>query len=239
MADLRFCGMIGDMRSILEGELQHIRDSIAVMGAQTVDATARAVQALIRHDRAEASSVKHEDKALDAARYNIEQECFVALATQQPVARDLRILIAASIIAVELERCGDYAKGIAKAARRIARCDDDMPTFNLAEMDALARDMLNRSIQAFLNADVQMANEVIAADGRLDQAYSALLTQTLIAMSSNPKHIESGLQLLRAAHNLERLGDRATNIAERVLFVESGDLPGSVNQPDSGRIPTA
>jgi phosphate transport system protein len=175
------------MRSILEGELQHIRDSIAVMGAQTVDATARAVQALIQRDRAEASSVKHEDKALDAARYNIEQECFVALATQQPVARDLRILIAASIIAVELERCGDYAKGIAKAARRIAQCDGDMPTFNLAEMDALARDMLNRSIQAFLNADVQMANEVIAADGRLDQAYSALLTQTLDSNEQQPK----------------------------------------------------
>jgi phosphate transport system protein len=228
--------MIEAMRSVLEGELRHIRDNIAVMGAQTVDATARAVQALIQRDRAEASNVKHEDKLLDVARYDVEHDCLVALATQQPVARDLRILIAASIIAVELERCGDYAKGIAKAARRT---NSDMPTFNLAEMDALARDMLDRSIKAFLNCDVQMAQEVIAADSRLDQAYNDLFAQTMAMMSSNPKYIEDGLRLLRAAHNLERLGDRATNIAERVLFIESGDLPSDVNQQAPNQVPAA
>jgi len=225
------------MRSVLEGELRHIRDSIAVMGTQTVDATARAVQALIQRDRAEASNVRQEDKLLDAARYDIERDCLVALATQQPVAIDLRMLIAASIIAVELERCGDYAKGIAKAARRIAQCDSGMPTFNLAEMDALARTMLDRSIQAFLNRDAQAAREVIEADSRLDQAYNDLLAQALATMSSNPKHIECGLQLLRAAHNLERLGDRATNIAERVLFIESGDLPSNAKPENTDQVP--
>jgi phosphate transport system protein len=114
-----------------------------------------------------------------------------------------------------------------------------MPTFNLAEMDALARDMLDRSIKAFLNCDVQMAQEVIAADSRLDQAYNDLFAQTMAMMSSNPKYIEDGLRLLRAAHNLERLGDRATNIAERVLFIESGDLPSDVNQQAPNQVPAA
>jgi len=227
--------MIEDMRSVLEGELQHIYDSIGVMGAQTVDATARSIQALIQRDRAEASNVKLEDKALDAARYDVERDCLVAMATQQPVARDLRVLIAASIVAVELERCGDYAKGIAKAARRIAQSEGNLPTFNLSEMDELARNMLQRSVQAFLNRDVQMAKEVIETDERLNQAYKDLLARVLATMSSDPKYIESGLYLLRAAHNLERLGDRATNIAERVLFVESGDLPSNTNPGDSGQ----
>jgi len=227
--------MIEGMRSVLEGELQHIYDSIGVMGAQAVDATARSIQALIQRDRAEASNVKLEDKALDAARYDVERDCLVAMATQQPVARDLRVLIAASIVAVELERCGDYAKGIAKAARRIAQSEGDMPTFNLTEMDELARNMLQRSVQAFLNRDTQMAKEVIETDERLNQAYKDLLAHVLAMMSSDPRYIENGIYLLRAAHNLERLGDRATNIAERVLFVESGDLPSNTNPGDSGQ----
>jgi phosphate transport system protein len=141
-------------------------------------------------------------------------------------------LIAASIIAVELERCGDYAKGVAKAARRIARCDSGISTFNLADMDRLARDMLERSTQAFLNRDVQTAEQVLDDDDRLDRMYNELLSSTMTTMSSHPQHIECGIWLLHAGHSLERIGDRATNIAERVIFVETGDLPGDLNVHD-------
>ncbi|MCL6509629.1 MAG: phosphate signaling complex protein PhoU [Anaerolineae bacterium] len=220
------------MRSVLEGELRSIREGITALSTRAVDATARAVHALIQRDFDEARDVKREDKAVDDFRYDIERACLTALATQQPVARDLRELIAASIIAVELERCGDYAKGVAKAARRIARCDSGISTFNLADMDRLARDMLERSTQAFLNRDVQTAEQVLDDDDRLDRMYNELLSSTMTTMSSHPQHIECGIWLLHAGHSLERIGDRATNIAERVIFVETGDLPGDLNVHD-------
>ncbi|MCS7056245.1 MAG: phosphate signaling complex protein PhoU [Thermoflexales bacterium] len=220
------------MRSVLQGELQSVRDSIAMLSAQAVDATARAVDALIHRNFDQAREVKRDDKATDALRYDIERACLTAIATQQPVAHDLRELIAASIIAVELERCGDYAKGVAKAARRIARHDNGIPTFNLADMDRLARDMLQRSTRAFLDGDVQAARQVLEDDDRLDQLYNALLSQTMAAMTDNPRYIECGIWLLHAGHSLERIGDRATNIAERVIFVATGELVGDLNTHD-------
>lgn len=226
------------MRSVLEGELQGIRDGIAALSAQAVDATARAVNALINRNFDEAREVKRDDKAVDALRYDIERACLTAMATQQPVAHDLRELIAASIVAVELERCGDYAKGVAKAARRIARCDSGIPTFNLADMDRLARDMLTRSTRAFLEGDVEAARQVIEDDDRLDQMYDALLSQTMATMAAHPQHIECGTWLLHAGHSLERIGDRATNIAERVIFVATGNVVGDLNVHDSGSVRT-
>lgn len=220
------------MRSVLEGELRGIRDGIAALSAQAADATERAVDALVHRNFDEAREVKRDDKVVDKLRYEVERACLVAMATQQPVARDLRELIAASIIAVELERCGDYAKGVAKAARRIARCDSGIPTFNLADMDRLARDMLERSTRAFLDGDVQAARQVLDDDDRLDQMYNALLSQAMDVMAKHPQHIECGTWLLHAGHSLERIGDRATNIAERVIFVATGDLPGDLNVHD-------
>lgn len=223
------------MRSILEGELQSVRDGITALGAQVVDATARAVDALVNRNFDEAREVKRDDKAMDALRYDIERVCLAAMATQQPVAHDLRELIAASIVAVELERCGDYAKGVAKAARRIARSDGGIPLFNLPDMDRLARSMLERSTRAFLEGDVQLAQQVLEDDERLDQMYNALLAQVMNAMADSPRHIESGMWLLHAGHSLERIGDRATNVAERTIFVATGELTGDLNAHDSGQ----
>ncbi|GIV83088.1 MAG: phosphate transport system regulatory protein PhoU [Candidatus Roseilinea sp.] len=223
------------MRSILEGELQNVRDGIAALSMRAVNATARAVNALINRNFDEAREVKQDDKVMDAQRYEIERACLAAMATQQPVARDLRELIAASIVAVELERCGDYAKGVAKAARRIARCDSGIPTFNLSDMDRLGRSMLERSTRAFLEGDVQLAQQVLEDDDRLDQMYNALLSQAMAAMADRPQHIECGTWLLHAGHSLERIGDRATNIAERVIFVVTGDITGDLNVHDAGQ----
>lgn len=227
--------MIEAMRSILEGELQSVRDGITALVAQAVDATARAVDALVSRNFDEAREVKRGDKAMDALRYDIERVCLAAMATQQPVAHDLRELIAASIVAVELERCGDYAKGVAKAARRIARSDGGISTFNLLDMERLARSMLERSTRAFLEGDVQLAQQVLEDDERLDQMYNALLTQVMNAMADSPRHIESGVWLLHAGHSLERIGDRATNVAERAIFVATGELTGDLNAHDAGQ----
>ncbi len=217
------------MRSTLEGELREIRDGISRLGTRAVEATTRAVDALVHRNFEEAREVKQEDKATDALRYDVERICLFAMATQQPVARDLRQLIAATIVAVELERCGDYAKGVAKAARRIARCDSGIPSFNLTGMERLACDMLERSTQAFLASDTQAARQVLEDDDRLDQMYNELLSSTMSLMAAQPQHIECGMWLLHAGHSLERIGDRATNIAERVIYVETGEVTGDLN----------
>ena len=145
------------------------------------------------------------------------------------MARDLRVLAATALVAVELERCGDYAKGIAKAARRITRTNADISTYNLSQMDILARDMLDRSVNAFISVDGRAALQVIEDDNRLDQMYNELLTQVITDMTSDALHIEGGTWLLHAGHCVERLADRATNIAERVIFIETGTLPGDMN----------
>jgi phosphate transport system protein len=217
------------MRTLFERELSEIREGILILSAQATGATARAVAALINRNFDEAREVKRDDKLMDALRYRVENECLLVLATQQPVARDLRELVAATFVAVELERCGDYAKGIAKAARRITRSDSGIGTSTLGDMDAQVRDMLKKSADAFLSRDVEAAYAVIKSDEVVDKQYSALLSDTMHAMSGNVNHIECGTWLLHAGHCLERIGDRATNIAERVIFVETGELTGDLN----------
>jgi phosphate transport system protein len=184
---------------------------------------------LIHHNFDEAREVKRDDKLMDALRYKVENDCLLVMATQQPVARDLRELVAATFVAVELERCGDYAKGIAKAARKTTRSDSGLGVFNLAEMDVLVREMLTQASEAFLKRDVETARRVITADAAVDRQYNLLLDSTMHAMSENIRHIECGTWLLHAGHCLERLGDRATNIAERVIFVETGEITGDMN----------
>jgi phosphate transport system protein len=222
------------MRSVLERELNDIRNGISSLSSQAVNATARAVDALVTRNFDEAREVKREDKATDQLRYEVENACLLALATQQPVAHDLRELVAATFVAVELERCGDYAKGVAKAARRISRCDSGIDVYNLREMDRAARDMLERSTQAFLSNDVQTARGVLADDDRVDRLYNEMLQHTMSEMAANPSHIECGTWLLHAGHCLERIGDRATNIAERVIFVATGDNPGDLDASEGG-----
>jgi phosphate transport system protein len=222
------------MRSVLERELKDIRDGIMALSTQVVNATARAVDALVLRNFDEAREVKREDKATDQLRYEVENACLLSLATQQPVARDLRELVAATFVAVELERCGDYAKGIAKAARRVSRCGSTIDMFNLREMDGAARDMLERSTQAFLNNDEPAARQVLADDERVDLLYNEMLRHTMSEMLADPSRIECGTWLLHAGHCLERIGDRATNIAERVIFVTTGDNPGDLNVNEPG-----
>jgi phosphate transport system protein len=226
---LTLAAQVTNMRTHFTQELGRVRDNIRTMGTQVNQATARAVDALIKRDFQEAREVKRGDRTTDQLRYDVETECITLMATQQPVARDLRELAASALVAVELERCGDYAKGVAKAARRISRVNADINTYNLRQMDTLARDMLNRSVSAFVGVDSKVARQVIDDDNHLDQMYNELLALVTNDMTANAMHIEGGTWLLHAGHCLERLADRATNIAERVIFVETGTLPGDLN----------
>ncbi len=218
------------MRTHFDHELAAIRARILDLGGRVSDATARAVHALTHLDVQEAQDVKRDDRTSDELRYAIENACLVSMATQQPMARDLRALLGAAFVAVELERCGDYAKGIARAARRIARGPAAEPvTFNLLDMSAAALGMLARSLAAFAAADPLAARAVIAEDEGLDALYDTLLKAVVARMSAEPDFSERGIWLLHAGHCLERIGDRATNVAERVVFITTGSLTGDLN----------
>lgn len=217
------------MRTQFDKELADIRNSIRQLGAQASNATARAIESLINRNLKEARAVKHDDLSSDTLRYEIENLCLNVIATQQPVARDLRELTAATFVAVELERCGDYAKGIAKAARRIIRANSQVGTFAIREMADQARLMLDQSVDAFVRQDAALARELIDMDQIVDAHYDALLQQVTADMSLQTDHIEGGIWMLHAGHCLERIGDRATNIAERVIFLDTGVFTGDLN----------
>jgi phosphate transport system protein len=191
---------------------------------------------LLNRDLNEAREIKREDETSDALRYAIENACVVTMATQQPMARDLRALLGAAFVAVELERCGDYAKGVAKAARRIIRAAPAPDSeFNLAQMAEAARSMLDRSVAAFAANDPEAAKTVMTADDSLDALYDALLKAVVARMSADPAFADHGIWLLHAGHCLERIGDRATNIAERVVFIATGAITGDTNDHDVER----
>lgn len=213
-------------RSLFDRELTEIRDGIQEMGRQAAQATQHATHALAQNNFDEAQQVKLNDKETDALRYKIENICLTTIATQQPVARDLRELLAATFVAVELERCGDYAKGVAKAARKINRANSDAAFAHapFAALSSAAQSLLERGIAAYMNHDADAAQKVIDDDAQLDDLYQALIQTASSAMSQKPSLIETGIWLMHAGHCLERIGDRATNIAERVIFIETGAL---------------
>jgi len=217
------------VRTLFDRELEQIRAGIRQIGDQASQAIAKAVDALVRRDLEAARAVKREDVAADQLRYTIENLCLTVIATQQPVARDLRELTGATFVAVELERCGDYAKGIAKAARRIIRNQSPVASFGLPDMASYARAMLDRSVEAFIRQDVAAARDIIQMDDEVDRYYDELLTQATSDMTTDPSHIEGGIWILHAGHCLERIGDRATNIAERVIFLDTGVFAGDLH----------
>jgi phosphate transport system protein len=217
------------MRTLFSRELTQISENIRQLGVQVNQAAARAVTALVNHDFAEAREVKRSDKSTDQLRYEIENQCLISMATQQPVASDLRRLVAATFVAVELERCGDYAKGVAKAARRLSRANSPSGAYNLSEMQAFASGMVDRAVIAFINVDVPAARVIIADDDHIDAMYDDLVRKVTRDMSEDFTQIESGTWLIHAGHCIERIADRATNIAERVMFIHSGDLTGDLN----------
>lgn len=212
-------------RTLFDRELDHIRATLQTLGERADNATERAMQALVDRDFDAAMLVKQEDATSDKLRYDLEHECVTVMATQNPVARDLREVLAATFVATELERCGDYAKGIAKAARRISHNSNaDFGPYNLLDMSRAARELLQRSTKAFLNKDADAARALVDDDEYINKLYNDFVVYATTLMTNDPANIEDGIWLMHAGHCLERIGDRATNIAERVIFMQEGAL---------------
>lgn len=214
--------MIGT-RALLDKELTHIRDNIIRLGDMVDKSIEKAMEALSNRDAFLAQAVVDGDEEVNHLRYEIEQECLRVLATQQPAAVDLRTVIAAIHLTVELERIGDHASGIARLVERLDMEDEIDSLHKLPKMAKRARQMVQEGITAFIDHDADLAHNMIKQDDKIDKQYRRLFRETIEEMKLE-EYVRRATFLLWAGHNLERIGDRATNIAERVIFMVTGEF---------------
>jgi len=205
-------------------QLETIHNELRALGELVAAAIARAVDALTEQDIAAARSIVADDQHIDRAQYALEEHAVAVIATQQPVAGDLRRLIAAIAIASELERIADYAKGIAKLTIRDAERPWVPVPDGLAQMAEQARAMLYSALAAFIQQDAAAAWRLREADDRVDALSKRVAAGLFDLLRHRPASTERVADLLFVAHNLERMADRTTNIAERVIYMVSGDV---------------
>jgi phosphate transport system protein len=217
-------------RSVLDKTLNDVRDDVLRLGSMVNRMTEMAVRALADRNTALAREVRAIEPENDRLRYQIEERCVEALAMQGPFATDLRYLVASTHIAVELERMGDYANGIAKVAIRLEDQTQLPRPISIGEMQKLCEAMLNKALDAYVSRDVVLARDVDAMDDELDDLNRANMRAIVSHMAEHPEAVTRGQQLVKVVHNLERMGDRASNIAERVIYALTGEL--YVNKPE-------
>ncbi|MAF39080.1 MAG: phosphate transport system regulatory protein PhoU [Chloroflexi bacterium] len=218
------------VRADFDKNLEHLEAELLLLGEMVEKAIIKAMDALERRDLTMAYEVVAEDDLIDEKRFELEEKCIDLIATQQPLAVDLRTLLAVLHIAVELERMGDYAEGIGKICMIIG---DDEPVATpkqLPEMAQMGIAMLRRSLKSLMDRDTDLANDVWDSDDEVDALYDGVCHQIFLDMGQHPKTIEAATHFLWVAHDLERIADRATNIAERVIFVVTGRI-GRYKQP--------
>ena len=211
-------------RGALERELERIRSDILRMGSLVERAIERSVQALKDRDPDLAQQVINDDAEINQLRYDIEEHCLELIATQQPAASDLRMVIAATHLAVELERMADHAAGTAEITRRIYQEPLLKPLIDLSIMAKVAQEMIHAALDAFVAFDADAAQKVAARDDEMDGLYQQVFRELLTYMLEDPRNISRATYLLWVAHNLERIGDRVTNVCERVIFMATGKL---------------
>ena len=224
-------------RENFERELQRLQDEVLLLGSMAEQAVLDAVTALRQMDRKVAREIRKNDQKINEKRYQIEQSTLIAIATQQPMARDLRFLAAILEIITELERIGDYAKGIAGIVLMLDKEDVDIPKGDLKRMADLGLDMLHRALGAFLARDADTARTITVDDDKIDDLYNKVYRKLLKHMMSDPTTVDNATRLMWAAHNLERLGDRVTNICERVVFVVTGEIKELDHTEDEYELP--
>jgi phosphate transport system protein len=211
-------------RSPFDQKYATIRDNLLRMG-QLIDAAVdRSITALKNQDQALARQIIADDAAINDLRFVVEEECLALIATQQPAASDLRSVITAMNLVNDMERMADHAAGIAKTVIRMGDEPLLKPLIDLPKMATYARDMLKRALDAFLAHDAEAARAIAAEDDEIDHLYKAIFDELLGIMARDPSTISRGTYLLWCAHNLERIGDRITNIAERIIFLTTGTM---------------
>ena len=214
------------LRSDFDRLLETLQSDLGEMGRLVEETTKQAIRALQNRDADLAQQVIENDDVIDNLQDTLETKCLGILATQQPAATDLRTVMSVVHMGVELERMGDYAEGIAKICLRIYQEPLLKPLIDIPRMAELALKMLNEGLQAFADRDEELARKVCADDDAVDDLYNQIYRELLTYMLEDPRNIQRATYLLWVAHDLERIADRATNIAERVIWLISG---GSVS----------
>lgn len=211
-------------RTGFDKELRDLDEKILKMGSMVDEAIEKGMRSLRERDVELAHEVIEGDLAINALRYDIEEKALLLFATQQPTAGDLRHLIAIIHIAVELERMGDHAEDIASLTERLEGEGEFDTLHKLPKMEKRSRDMVNMAIEAYINRDEELARKLIEKDAKIDKHYYNLRHEVLTEMQEEPDYVRRASFLLWAGHNLERIGDRITNIAERVIFMVTGEF---------------
>jgi phosphate transport system protein len=211
-------------RKSLDEGLNTLQNDLLRMVSLVDQAIDRSILALRDRDHTLAQKVIDGDAELNRLRYEVEEACLAILATQQPAAGDLRAILAVETIAVELERMGDHAEGIAKIVLRMGDEPPATPLVEIPRMADLCRQMLKQSVDTFIARDAEAARRVGETDDSIDAQYRELFDRLVAVMGRDPSAVERGTYLLWIAHNLERIGDRITNIVERVIFMATGQM---------------
>ena len=204
--------------------LKEVQRDVVEMSEMVASAIRKSVEALKSRDLKASEKVVKGDKYINKKRFAIEKKCMMLIATQQPMARDLRMLGAVINIITDLERIGDHAEGIAKISISIGKEPMVKPLIDIPRMAEKGIDMLERSIKAFEEKDVDAARQICDEDDEVDALYDQIYRELLLMMIANPSIIEGATYLIWAAHNLERIADRVTNIAERVVYMVTGKM---------------
>jgi phosphate transport system protein len=211
-------------RTAFERELKELEKRLEDLGRIVEEALVASVDALKRRDLEKARQIINADRATNERRLAIEHETLVMIATQQPMAVDLRTLAAVLEIASELERIGDYAKGIAKITIKMGVEPFVKPLIDIPRMAEKARDMLHRALQAFFARDVESARAIPVEDDEMDSLYDQIFRELTTYIIVDPKLVNRATYLIWVAHNLERAADRVVNICERVIFMVTGEV---------------
>jgi phosphate transport system protein len=219
-----------ETRTTFHKEIREIQDEILVMGSMVNKSILQAIAALQNRELTQAKQVIADDQKINHKRFEIEDKCIQLIATQQPMASDLRTIVTVLNIITELERIGDYAEGNAKIAIMIGEEPPLKPLVDIPVMAEKTVDMLDSSLIAFINHDINAARIIGAEDNLIDNLYAHVFQELLAFMANDPKTITRATRLMRVAHNLERSADRITNICERITFMVTGEME-EINGP--------
>ena len=213
------------MRENFAKHVMELNKDVVDMSEMVIKATTCSLKALADSNIEEARKIINDDLLINKKRWQIEENCINLIALQQPVATDLREIIAVLNIITELERMGDYAEGIARIVIMLAGEPLLRPLIYLPQMAEKATSMLKRSMEALVNRDTKASNIIIAEDDEIDKLYDAAYHDLLMRMIKDPNVISKATPLIWALHNLERIADRVTNICERIIFLATGAMP--------------
>jgi phosphate transport system protein len=224
-------------RETFDRQLQQLLDEVLVLGSMVEQLVIGAVDALKKRNREASQAIYASDQQINEKRHEIENECLTLIATQQPMARDLRFLAAILEIITELERIADYGKGIARINIRLGDEPLVKPLIDIPKMADKGLSMLRSSLEAFVQRDAVAARAIPIEDEEVDKLYNAVYHELLQIMINDPQTVDRATMLLWAAHNLERLADRVTNICERIIFVVTGEITELDQSDDEMHVP--